>query len=108
MELAQPAVPLGPRADVDDVLDDPGLDQAAALLHASEVERDLLHQRPRRLFLGGGPVVVAILDEGGYEVVRREHDVVTETSIDRIARGLTNWKAPPATSRTAHPAHQHF
>ena len=37
---------------------------------------------------------IAVLDEGGYEVVRRdttrgEHDVVTETSIDRIARDLT-------------------
>ncbi|MGA5474404.1 hypothetical protein ACPCUK_37350 [Streptomyces arboris] len=41
---------------------------------------------------------VAVLDEGGYEVVRRdntrrEHDVVTETSIDRIARDLTIWMA---------------
>ncbi|MGW9136744.1 hypothetical protein [Streptomyces sp. NPDC055681] len=38
---------------------------------------------------------VAVLD-GGYEVVRRdttrrEHDVITETSIDRIARDLTIW-----------------
>lgn len=41
---------------------------------------------------------VAVLDEGGYEVVcrdttRHEHDVVTETSIDRIARDLTIWMA---------------
>lgn len=41
---------------------------------------------------------VAVLDEGGYEVVRRdttrrEHDVVSETSIDRIARDLTVWMA---------------
>ncbi|MFG2432993.1 hypothetical protein [Streptomyces sp. NPDC048590] len=41
---------------------------------------------------------VAVLDEGGYEVVRRdttrrEHDVITETSIDRIARDLTIWMA---------------
>ncbi|MFD9904076.1 hypothetical protein [Streptomyces sp. NPDC059063] len=41
---------------------------------------------------------VAVLDEGGYEVVRRdttrrEHDVATETSIDRIARDLTTWLA---------------
>ncbi|MFJ4866941.1 hypothetical protein [Streptomyces sp. NPDC088748] len=41
---------------------------------------------------------VAVLDEGGYEVVRRdntrrEHDVVSETSIDRIARDLTIWMA---------------
>ncbi|MFD6274450.1 hypothetical protein ACFWFI_02460 [Streptomyces sp. NPDC060209] len=41
---------------------------------------------------------VAVLDEGGYEVVRRdstcrEHDVVTESSIDRIARNLTIWMA---------------
>ncbi|CAG6392185.1 hypothetical protein NMG29_31195 [Streptomyces cocklensis] len=41
---------------------------------------------------------VAVLDEGGYEVVRRdtarrEHDVTTETSIDQIARDLTIWTA---------------
>ncbi|MFJ9924122.1 hypothetical protein ACIRSF_33050 [Streptomyces rubiginosohelvolus] len=41
---------------------------------------------------------VAVLEEGGYEVVRRdntrrEHDVVSETSIDRIARDLTIWMA---------------
>ncbi|MGW5420231.1 hypothetical protein [Streptomyces sp. NPDC003943] len=41
---------------------------------------------------------VAVLDEGGYEVVRRdttrrEHDVAIETSIDEIARGLTIWMA---------------
>ncbi|MFD7781918.1 hypothetical protein ACFV4Q_02205 [Streptomyces nojiriensis] len=41
---------------------------------------------------------VAVLDEGGYEVVRRdnarrEHDVTIETSIDQIARGLTVWMA---------------
>lgn len=41
---------------------------------------------------------VAVLDEGSYEVVRRditrrEHDVATETSIDRIARDPTIWMA---------------
>ncbi|WP_329404297.1 hypothetical protein [Streptomyces melanogenes] len=41
---------------------------------------------------------VAVLDEGGYEVVRRDttrraHDVATETSIDQIARDLTIWMA---------------
>ncbi|MEU0979252.1 hypothetical protein ABZ488_08540 [Streptomyces griseus] len=41
---------------------------------------------------------VTYLDEGGYEVVRRdstrrEHEVVTETSIGRIALGLTIWMA---------------
>ncbi|WP_030672467.1 hypothetical protein [Streptomyces rimosus] len=41
---------------------------------------------------------VAVLDEGGYEIVRRdatrrEHDVSTETSIDRIAHDLTIWMA---------------
>ncbi|MER8098419.1 hypothetical protein [Streptomyces goshikiensis] len=41
---------------------------------------------------------VAVLDEGGYEVVRRdttrsEHEVAIETSIDQIARGLTLWMA---------------
>ncbi|MFD6425333.1 hypothetical protein [Streptomyces sp. NPDC060198] len=46
---------------------------------------------------------VAVLDEGGYEVVRRdtlrrEHDVVTETSIDRIARDLTIWMAARSVS----------
>ncbi|MEU9059550.1 hypothetical protein AB0D13_11910 [Streptomyces sp. NPDC048430] len=41
---------------------------------------------------------VEVLDEGSYEVVRRdttrrEHDVATETSIGRIARDLTIWMA---------------
>lgn len=41
---------------------------------------------------------VAVQDEGGYEVVRRdttrrEHKVTAETSIDRIARDLTIWMA---------------
>jgi hypothetical protein len=41
---------------------------------------------------------VAVLDGGGYEVVRRdttrrEHDVVTATDIGRIARDLTIWMA---------------
>ncbi|MFE7453332.1 hypothetical protein [Streptomyces griseus] len=41
---------------------------------------------------------VTYLDEGGYEVVRRdstrrEHEVVTETSIGRIALDLTIWMA---------------
>lgn len=41
---------------------------------------------------------VAVPDEGGYEVVRRdttrrEPDVATETSINQIARDLTIWTA---------------
>jgi hypothetical protein len=41
---------------------------------------------------------VAVLDDGGYEVVRRdttrnEHDVTTSTSINNIARDLTIWMA---------------
>lgn len=41
---------------------------------------------------------VAVLDEGGYEVVRRDsirgdHEVGTEADIDRIARDLTIWMA---------------
>nr|WSW43240.1 hypothetical protein OG296_08945 [Streptomyces sp. NBC_01001] len=41
---------------------------------------------------------VAVLDEGRYEIVRRdssrrEHDVTVETSIDRIAGDLTKWLA---------------
>ncbi|MFJ9743129.1 hypothetical protein [Streptomyces sp. NPDC101166] len=41
---------------------------------------------------------VAVLDEGGYEIVRRdtvrsEHEVITETSINDIARDLTIWIA---------------
>ncbi|MYT76860.1 hypothetical protein YW3DRAFT_00153 [Streptomyces sp. MnatMP-M77] len=41
---------------------------------------------------------VTALDEGGYEVVRRdstrrEHEVVTETGIGRIALDLTIWMA---------------
>ncbi|MFB7756777.1 hypothetical protein ACFC18_45480 [Streptomyces sp. NPDC056121] len=38
------------------------------------------------------------MDEGGYEVVRRditrrEHDVTTTTNIDQMARDLTIWMA---------------
>ena len=41
---------------------------------------------------------VAVLDEGGYEVVRRdtargEHEVTTGTSINLIAKDLTIWMA---------------
>ncbi|MFI2765541.1 hypothetical protein ACH5A3_43200 [Streptomyces echinatus] len=41
---------------------------------------------------------VAVLDEGGYEIVRRdasrkEHEVTTATSINDIARDLTMWMA---------------
>jgi hypothetical protein len=41
---------------------------------------------------------VAVLDEAGYEVVRRdttrnEHEVITSTSISDIARDLTIWMA---------------
>jgi hypothetical protein len=43
-------------------------------------------------------VSVAVLDEGGYEVVRRdttrnEHEVTTSTSINDIAHDLTIWMA---------------
>ncbi|WP_124288441.1 hypothetical protein, partial [Streptomyces sp. ADI98-12] len=41
---------------------------------------------------------VAVLDEGGYEIVRRdttrnEHEVTTATNINDIARDLTIWLA---------------
>lgn len=41
---------------------------------------------------------VAVLDEGGYEIVRRdatrnEHEVTTATRINDIARDLTIWMA---------------
>jgi hypothetical protein len=41
---------------------------------------------------------VAVLDEGGYEIVRRdtardEHEVTTATGVDTIARDLTLWMA---------------
>lgn len=41
---------------------------------------------------------VAVLDEGGYEIVRRdtsrrEHEVTTETSINQIAHDLILWIA---------------
>ncbi|MGP3638730.1 hypothetical protein ACTU45_36575 [Streptomyces sp. 24-1644] len=41
---------------------------------------------------------VAVLDEGGYEIVRRdsvrsEHEVTTATGINDIARDLTIWMA---------------
>jgi hypothetical protein len=46
---------------------------------------------------------VAVLDEGGYEVVRRdttrkEHEVTTSTSINDIARDLTIWMAARSIS----------
>lgn len=45
---------------------------------------------------------VAVLDEGGYEVVRRdtsrrEHDVSVETAIGPIAGDLTKWLAARAS-----------
>ncbi|MFE3996108.1 hypothetical protein ACFXPW_31100 [Streptomyces goshikiensis] len=45
---------------------------------------------------------VAVLDEGGCEVVRRdttrsEHDVTARTSTDRIAGYLTKWLAARAS-----------
>ncbi|GAA2932599.1 hypothetical protein [Streptomyces enissocaesilis] len=45
---------------------------------------------------------VAVLDEGGYEIVRRdttrrEHEVATETSIDRVTGDLTTWLAARAS-----------
>lgn len=45
---------------------------------------------------------VTVLDESGYEVVRRdtsrrEHDVIIETSINQIAGDLTKWLAARAT-----------
>ncbi|MEU4273188.1 hypothetical protein [Streptomyces sp. NPDC026092] len=44
---------------------------------------------------------VAMLEAGGYEVVRRdtsrrEHEVSVETTIDRIAGDLANWLAARA------------
>ncbi|MFD3363777.1 hypothetical protein ACFWW5_11815 [Streptomyces albidoflavus] len=41
---------------------------------------------------------VAVLDEGGYEIIRRdttrnEHEVTTATSVNDIARDLTIWLA---------------
>ncbi|MFB6525970.1 hypothetical protein [Streptomyces sp. NPDC056399] len=46
-------------------------------------------------------VSVAVLDEGGYEIVRRdttrnEHEVTTATSISDITRNLTIWMAARA------------
>ncbi|MFG3490041.1 hypothetical protein ACIQ9R_38265 [Streptomyces sp. NPDC094447] len=43
-------------------------------------------------------VSVAVLDEGGYEIVRRdttrnEHEVTTATGINDLARDLTIWMA---------------
>jgi hypothetical protein len=45
---------------------------------------------------------VAVLDEGGYEIVRRdtstrEHNVAIEASIDRIAGDLIKWLAARAS-----------
>ena len=49
---------------------------------------------------------VGVLDEGGYEVVRRdivrrEHHVTTESSIDRIAGDLIKWLAARDFQNTA-------
>ncbi|CBG68609.1 hypothetical protein SCAB_14611 [Streptomyces scabiei 87.22] len=49
---------------------------------------------------------VAVLDEGGYEIVRRdaarrEHHVSSENRIDRIAGDLTKWMAARAIQNTA-------
>ncbi|MFJ7088630.1 hypothetical protein ACIQU8_36020 [Streptomyces griseus] len=46
---------------------------------------------------------VAVLDEGGYEIVRRDtnrndHMVITSTSINNIARDLTVWMAARSIS----------
>ncbi|MFH8576774.1 hypothetical protein [Streptomyces zaomyceticus] len=46
---------------------------------------------------------VAVLDEGGYEVVRcdttrNEHEVTTSTSINDLARDLTIWMAARSIS----------
>ncbi|MDG9702945.1 hypothetical protein [Streptomyces sp. DH37] len=45
---------------------------------------------------------VAVLDQGGYEIVRRdserrEHDLSVETSTHQIAGDLTRWTATRAT-----------
>ncbi|MBT2477721.1 hypothetical protein [Streptomyces sp. ISL-94] len=49
---------------------------------------------------------VTVLDEGGYEVVRRdttrrEHDVTVESGSDRIAGDLTKWLAARDFQNTA-------
>jgi hypothetical protein len=49
---------------------------------------------------------VAVFDEGGYEIVRRdttrrEHHVTTENSIDRIASDLIIWLAARHFQNTA-------
>ncbi|MDX3500291.1 hypothetical protein ACKI1I_46670 [Streptomyces turgidiscabies] len=54
-------------------------------------------------------VSVAVADEGGYEIVRRdttrrEHKVDTDTSIDRIAGDLIVWLA--ARNFPGRPTHQ--
>lgn len=55
---------------------------------------------------------VAVLD-GGYEVdrretTRREHDVITQTSIDRGLPATSRLDGRPRLSQAAHPAHQQF
>jgi hypothetical protein len=51
-------------------------------------------------------VSVAVLDEGRYEIVRRdatrrEHEVTLDTSIDRIAGDLIKWLAARDFQNTA-------
>ncbi|MFJ6460183.1 hypothetical protein ACIQM0_03840 [Streptomyces sp. NPDC091387] len=88
------------RADSEDGdhIDDPSEDALFMLiddLNTSDNTFVVIHPE------GDDPVwfaSVAVLDEGGYEVVRRdttrpEQDIATETSIGRIAADLTIWMA---------------
>ncbi|MGC5345605.1 hypothetical protein [Streptomyces sp. DT171] len=88
------------RADSEngDHIDDPSEDALFLLIDDLDVsDNTFVVIRPD----GDDPawsVSVAVLDRGGYEVVRRdtthhEHDVVTGTCVDRIARDLTIWMA---------------
>ncbi|MGP3978193.1 hypothetical protein ACTWQF_30080 [Streptomyces sp. 8N114] len=79
-------------------VDDPSEDSLVMLIgDLDEVDNTFLVLQPD----GGSDswfATVAVLEEGGYDVVRRdpdrgEHEVTTETSAARIAQELTIWAA---------------
>lgn len=80
-----------------DRIDDPSEDTLFMLIDDQRLGQHV-RRHPARRRRPAWFTSVAVLDEGGYEVVRRdtahrEHDVINETSIDRIARDLTIWMA---------------
>lgn len=89
--LARFAVRAAPQHGVQHVVGDDGR-PAPVLAHAG-----------RRVESFDWFASVAVLDEGGYEIVRRdttrkEHDITTASSINDLARDLTTWMAARSIS----------